>query len=348
MKNWNLVVAVSLGLLVAGVAQAQRDSVYTRGAGDANRLVRGKVVATTAFKVTVETESGKKDVPSSEVKKIAFSGEPRGLTRARDHLESERFDDCLSAIKKLKLPDSKFVRQEAKFLEAFASGKKSLLGDQAISTAAAEQLLGKFVRENSDSYRLVRAVDLYAQLLLANGKTKEAQKEFNKLTKSRWPEFESRGRYFEGEALIHQGDFAAAKSSFQKLANASGTDKFAKEYRLLSQCQLAKLTGLEGGVDSAVATLEKIIKDENSDNARLFALAYNSLGTCYMQKNELKKACRAFLHTELLFSTETNAHAEALYNLAKIWPQLNETERANRARSTLTSRYRNTIWASKL
>ena len=149
MKNWNLVVAVSLGLLVAGVAQAQRDSVYTRGAGDANRLVRGKVVATTAFKVTVETESGKKDVPSSEVKKIAFSGEPRGLTRARDHLESERFDDCLSAIKKLKLPDSKFVRQEAKFLEAFASGKKSLLGDQAISTAAAEQLLGKFVRQKA-------------------------------------------------------------------------------------------------------------------------------------------------------------------------------------------------------
>ena len=330
------------------IAHAQRDNVYTIGAGGGNSLIRGRVDSTSAFKVTVETDSGSRDIPSSQIKKIAFSGEPRGVGRARDHYDAGKYDDCLQAINKLdKLPDSKFIRQEVSYLQAYATGKLALRGDPSTSTAAAEQMVSQFVKDNSDSFRLVRAVDLYAQLLMANGKTQLAQKEFNKLTKSRWPEFENRGYFFEGETQIHQGNLAAAKQSFQKLIDAPANDESGRQYQQLAKCQLAKLSALEGEVESAVKTLEKIIQDESSENSRLFAVAYNALGTCHLQSNELKKASRAFLHTELLFSTESDAHAEALYNLSKIWPKLNETERANRAKSLLTSRYRNTIWASK-
>ena len=153
---------------------------------------------------------------------------------------------------------------------------------------------------------------------------------------------------FEGETLIHQDKLSDALKSYRALTNLSGNDDQTRQFKLLAECQTAKLSALQGDVETAIASVEEIIENENAENTQLFAYAYNALGTCYLKSNQLKKACRAFLHTELLFSSESDAHAEALYNLAKIWPKLKESGRANRARETLTSRYRNTIWASKL
>ena len=341
-----VVVSVSLS---ASVGFGQKDNIYRKGKRGGNSLVRGKVVATSAFKVTIDDNGSQKEIPASEINKISFAGEPRNIGRARDHLESDRFDDCLKTLAKIdEAPKSKFAKQEMQYLEAMASGKKSLRGDPAITTQAAEQLVGGFVKSNSDSYRLVPVVELHAQLLVANGKTQQAQKEFNKLTKSQWEDYELRGHFYEGETLVHQGNFASAKKSYQALAGMDGSSANARQYKLLATCQLAKIAALEGNFEPAIAQLEKIIQDENADNTKLFASAYNALGTCYVKSGDLKKACRAFLHTELLFPTEADAHAEALYNLTQIWPQLKETERANRARELLTTRYRSSIWASKL
>lgn len=347
------VVAAALTAIVVSLhashLYAQKDSVYRKGKNGGNSLLRGKVLSTSAFKVTVDEKGSTKEVPVSEINKISYSGEPRSLSRARDHLENERFDDCLETLKKIEdPPGSKFIKQEMQYLEACASGRKAMRGDPVLTTKVAEQIVGNFVQSNSDSYRLVPAVDLYAQLLMANGKTQQAQKEFNKLTKSQWSSYERRGHFFEGETLIHQDNLAGAAKSYQTLASLDDSSAEARQYKLLADCQLAKISALEGSVEPAIATLEKIIQVENSDNTQLFACAYNALGTSYLKAGNIKKACRSFLHTELLFSTEADAHAEALYNLTKIWPQLKETDRANRARALLVSRYRNTIWAAKL
>ena len=347
------VVAIALTAIFvlspASQLRAQKDSVYRKGKNGGNSLVRGKVLSTSAFKVTVDDDGTNKEVAVSEINKISYAGEPRALGRARGHLENERFDDCLESIKKIEdPPSSKFMQQEIQYLEAFASGKKALRGDPVLTTKVAEQIVGNFVKSNSDSYRLVPTVELYAQLLMANGKMQQAQKEFNKLTKSQWPTYERRGHFFEGETLIHQDNLAGASKSYQTLASLSDNSIEARQYKLLADCQLAKISAMQGKVEPAIATLEKIIQVENADNTQLFACAYNALGTCYLKTGDIKKACRSFLHTELLFSTESDAHAEALYNLTKIWPQLKKTDRANQARELLVSRYRNTIWASKL
>lgn len=340
--------ALTILLGFTAIAQAQTDSVF-RTAEFGNKQVRGKIVKTTPIEVTVETRNGQETVPAREIKKITFSNEPRSLNRARDHFEGQRFDDCLQTIQKIDgEPKSRFIKQEMDFLAAVSDANKALRGDRETTTQTAEQAVASFIQQNSDSYRLVQAIDVYAQLLMANGKTEAAQKQFNKLTKSRWPKYIARGHFFEGENLVLANQLAAAEKSYRELAGLSDSDPSTKQFKQLAECQLAKLAALQGDVQRAVSTIENIIKNENAENSRLFAYAYNALGTCYLQSNELKKACRAFLHTELLFSSESDAHAEALYNLAKIWPKLKEVERANRARELLSSRYRNSIWASKL
>ena len=336
--------------LVCLESSAQKDTVYTNtGASGRNSLVRGKVVETTAFNVVLEDSGKRKEVPCFQINKVVFNGEPRALGRAKDYFDEERWNDCLSTISKLeKVPDSKFIKQKIEFLKAYATAAKALRGDQDTSIGAAQQMLGEFVRVNRTSYNLVVAIDMYGQLLMADGKTTAAQKEFNKLTKSKWDKYIARGYFFEGSTLMHQEMYDAAKTSFQSLKDSSLTDQETKRFQLLADCQIAKINAMRGNASQGIEDLLQIIQAENPDNTKLFAVAYNALGTCYLNNRETKKACRAFLHTELLFANEPNAHAEALFNLTRIWSQLKETDRANRAREKLTTRYQNTIWASKL
>ncbi len=350
-SHWLVVgAALVVALALETPALAQKDSVFLKAdSGDRNTLVRGQIVGTSAFNVTIETDAGQQEFPVSKIKKLTFSGEPRAVERARDHLENQRYDECLTTIRKIdEAPESRFIQQQIKFLEAMAAGNIALRGDPAMTPETAEQLVGNFIKANSDSSGLVVAVDLYGQLLMSSGNLAQAQKEFNKLTKSKWAEYENRGYFFEGETLIHQDQLDAAKQSFTALLNQPGADGETADFKLLAQCQLARISALQGDVAPAIAVLEKIIQEQNVENTRLFAYAYNALGTCYLQSNELKKARDAFLHTQLLFSTEPDAHAESLFRLSKIWSELKETDRSNESRELLTSRYRNSIWAAKL
>ena len=47
----------------------------------------------------------------------------------------------------------------------------------------------------------------------------------------------------------------------------------------------------------------------------------------------------AFLHVDVLYYSDADAHAEALANLAELWNTLQQTERAVRARRTLDEQY---------
>lgn len=331
-------------------ATAQKDSIYLDvEKGQRNSLIRGRITSTSAFQVTIETDGESKKVPVKTIRKLSFEGEPRNIDRARDHYENERFDDALASLGRVdEEPDSSFVKQEQQFLTAAASGRIALRGDPAVSLEAGEQLLDQFIRSNSSSYRLVEAVDLYGQVLLAAGKLDKARQQFGKLTKSRWPHYVNRGHFYEGETQLLLDNPTAAKSSFSQLLGGSADDPQAQQFKLLAECQLARITALEGDHAAAIATLEKIIKQQNVDDTRLFATAYNALGYSHLAAGDSKAACRAFLHTELLFSAQPDAHAEALFNLVGIWSQLKKADRSSRARQLLTTRYRNTIWAGKL
>ncbi len=332
------------------VSAQSSDSVYKKNNSDGgSSTLRGKIISTSKDGVTVRTKSNPEEmVPAQDIRRIGVAGESSLINRARERMLSGRYDDCLSELAKITdTPDSELIQTEIAFMKSSCQANKSLRGEN-VTAQQAGSAIRNFVQTYPDSFHFYPATHLLGQLFVAIGKPELAEKEFAKLSQSQWPSMRIKGFFERGNALLLTGDLEGAKTCFSNIGKLDVNDDEAQQFKLVAQCQLAKIMALEGKSEAGQAIVEKIIKEENPDNGMLFAYAYNTLGTCHVQSQQPKPAAIAFLHTELLYGTESDPHAEALYNLAKLWPQLEETDRANRARQALKSRYRNTYWALQL
>ena len=341
-------VAVTLLIISPGSIYGQSsDSVFMKaGTGGASKKT-GKITETSKNGVTLQGRNGADEIPVQNIRKITFAGEPTSLERAKSRLESGRYDDCLAELAKIDDPPTELIKSEIAFMKAYSQAQKSLKGGD-VTAQQAGSAIRTFVQNNPDSHHFYPSTDILGQLLVGIGKPDLAEKEFAKLAQSEWPSMKIKGLFQQGNALILTGDLENAKKAFSQIVNMDANDDESQQFKLVAQCQIAKIMALQGDSDGGRAIVEKIIKEENPDNSLVFAYAYNSLGTCHLQSQQPKPAAIAFLHTELLYGTESAPHAEALYNLCKLWPQLEETDRANRARQALKSRYRNTYWALQL
>ncbi len=342
--------ALVVGLVASGPVVGQsNDSVFLKpDASGRGGVERGRIVGMTPDSIELEKRGTSVNIDAWRIRKITYSSEPSELDRARDRMEDGRFADCLTELAKIsERPDNEFIAQEIDFYKAYCSAMESLMGGD-ITAQQAGTLVRDFVRNYPQSYHYYPAVELLGQLLVGINKPDLAAAEFAKLAESRHPGTRVRGLYLQGNALLLAGQTAEARRAFEAVANADGTDDESQNYKLLAECGLAKVMAMEGDPDGGQAIAEKIIAEESSENSELFANAYNALGLSHMQAGRLMDAAMAFLHTDLLYANESEAHAEALYYLARIWPQLEFTDRADRARQTLKTRYRNSFWAQQL
>ncbi len=328
--------------LIATITHAQ-DAVYKYRDGGRTSKVSGKISDVTPNGVTI----GGAEIAAFEIKKVIYGKEPTEVERARSQMESGRFADAIEELGKIPNRLPKPIQEEVDFIKAFSNSQISLRGGNVTPKVAASEVKS-FIEAHPTSFHLFPMIDQFAKLAFAAGIPNVAETEFKKLKSATWPEFKLKGLFNAGQMQIELGKLAEAKASFEAIQAIESNDDLTQTYKLLSDCELARLVGLQGDAVAAQKALEKIIKDENPDNKKLFAHLYNALGSVHEKADRKKEAARAYLHTELLFASESEAHAEAVYRLAKIWPLLEETDRANRARETIKTRYRNSYWATKL
>jgi hypothetical protein len=124
-------------------------------------------------------------------------------------------------------------------------------------------------------------------------------------------------------------------------------DAQAQRQKLFAQLGTAFCSAQSGSPDEGIAVAEAVIKDGDPQDVELFARAYNTLGVCQLKAGRNKEALHAFLHTDVLFFGDSEAHAEALYYLAGLWDKENQSERALEARNLLKSQYGGSVWAQK-
>jgi predicted Zn-dependent protease len=335
--------------LAPSPAHAQSDVVFKYKKSGGTTRVSGSITEITPLGVTVKTNNGPEQIPAGSIKKIATKNDPNGLDRARDRIDDGRFDDGLEQLQKLDTGSNPIVVAEVAYLKAFASAKIALNGG-SITAQQAGSAMQKFIKNHGKSHHFVPATELMGHLAVAAGsKNLDFGKgQFALLTKSNWPEYVLKGFFYQGETMLKQGKFAEAAQSYDQILASEANDNLTQQYKLLAKCEKAKAEGLAGQTEPALQVINGIIRDENPDNTQLFAYAYNARGAVQLKANQLKEARESFLFTDLLFSSETEPHAEAVFNLAKIWQQLEKTDRSNESRETLKGRYRNSYWSTQL
>ncbi|NLX55984.1 MAG: tetratricopeptide repeat protein [Planctomycetaceae bacterium] len=324
----------------------QSDSVV----GDRGVPTFGTITEITRVQITVDTPQGKKLFPVNETQKVTFKDEPRELRNARDGILRGQLENSRSDLEKISLDGitRKEIRQDIEFYKAYCDGRLALVGGG--DKAAAVKALRAFVENpaNNASHHYYTAIELLGDLAVALASYDNGIKYYSQLAEAPWPDSKLRATILEANAMVASGRYEEALARFDSALAASLDDARAREQKLLATLGRAVCLARLGKPEEGIALVTQIIDENNSqEKPVLFARAYNALGTCYLQANKRQDALLAFLHVDLLFNQDPDAHAEALYHLSALWQETGKSERALKARSLLESRYSGSPWANR-
>ncbi|MEL7497371.1 MAG: hypothetical protein AAFN77_07145 [Planctomycetota bacterium] len=340
---FNLVLITAVVFSIAGTLSAQ-DAVFIYKPDGKPGKVNGRITSADPEGVLID---GNK-VLAATIRKISIGREPATLDRARDQFEAGQFADCIEQLNKLNpVPSQPLLVADIDFMKAYSAAQISLRGGNVTPKAAGQQIQG-FLTTHPNSFHKYPAIERYGQLIFAFGRPELAASEFKKLQSAEWTEYRLKGHFFYAKMMEVNGNSTEAITSYDTILKESGTDDKTQTYRLLANIEKTKLSGLNGDAAAAIQSLNQLVGEQDAENEVLFGHLNNALGALYEKSGNLKAARMAYLKTQLLYSAAEGPHAEALYRLAQIWPQLQENDRANDAREVLRSQYRNSYWTSKL
>ena len=310
--------------------------------------VRGEISGSTLASIIVTTDKGKIDVPVQTIRNITFGKVQLEFSKAKDRFEAGRFDDGLVELSNISGNiDGKMLNQEIEYMKSWGAAKSALTSG-SVTARDAGNTVSAFLKKFPDSHHFYALTELLGQLLVAVGRNDLAEAEFARLAESKLPEYELTGNFFLGQAQLLSDNGAGAEKSFTTVINASANDDASAKLKAVANCLKAKALLQQGKTDEARQIVEKIIQNENSDEKALFAQAYNVMGLVHMKSGDHLSAALAFLHTDLLFPNQTDAHAEALYYLTSLWQKLDKNDKSLESRTMLKSMYRNSIWATRI
>lgn len=339
---------LAIGWLLLSVSElAAQDTITLNRRDRRSNKVLGKITEVNPTQIIVETSSGQRTIPVNEVERIGLEGEPAALRQARSAALSGQFEQALQQLETVELDANtrEIVRQEVDFYRASASASLALQGGGDAS-AAVKQLL-EFVRQDRTSWHFYEAVRLLGDLAVTLGSYDNATRYYQELGKAPWPESKLLALALEGQALRGQGKFQPAIEKFDQVLAGSLTDTAASRQQTMAVLGKATCLAELGQTDEARSMVEQVIAKNDPADDELFAQAYLALGTVHRKANQPAEAVLAYLHIDLLFFRQRDAHAESLYHLSNLWGQIDKPERAVQARNLLKSRYGGTIWGKR-
>lgn len=320
-------------------------------AADRVKVLKGAPVSGEITKIakTDVTVSGRV-VPVNEIDEIIFEGEPRELATARSAYNRSQFEHALEVLSKVDTANVKReeVRDEIEFYRTMSAVRMALAGSGARDAAAnaGRQLLA-FEKAHPDSHHYYEASEALGDLLVDLGKIEPAQRYYERLAQTPWPEYQMRAAVLMGRAYDSKQQYDAAVKEFDRALAMPASGTRAEKEKMSATLGKGKALASSGKVDEGTRLIEEVISKADAEDAELHARAYNILGNCYLAANKKKDALLAFLHVDLLYSSIADQHAEALSHLADLWSEEKKTDRALEARETLREKYPNSSWAQK-
>ncbi len=334
-------IALATCLSTSGVAQ---DKVYpNQGA-----VASGKITQITRAEVTIEVRGNEQKIPIADVRKIVFDDEPSGLDRAREMFAQELYTQVLDELKKLDVSSIKnpLVAQDYEFYKYYSEGKLGLAGSGGDKEGAARGL-NALAMKNGNTHHMFELSAMLGDLAVALGKPDGAVRYYSVLLSAPTAETKALGVYRLAQLELTQGKYNEARTRFGQLAGLNAASPSMVRMKSLAEVGLAICDARDGKPQQALDQLKAMVSKYDSTDQELFARIYNAQGACYLALNNSNLAVLAYLRTDLLFFTDPESHAEALYQLSQLWPKVGEAARGTETRSRLVSQYAGSTWANK-
>jgi len=334
-----------VALFCAAIASAS-----TAWAADAVRTAKttysGTIEEITPQQITLATQGGRTEtIPVNQVISVRFDGEPSQLSSARNQIAAGQFSEALQLLEPLPndpaVTANVAIAQEVAYYQAMAAARLALASGDDAAVRAAGGDFRAWVKANPDSYHWYEANELLGDLLVALNAFDSAITYYDRVGEAPWPDVKMAAQIAKGRALLAQGDTSQAQQAFAAAEQIEGDDSDPLILRQRQSARLGKAQCLaeEQNYDDAIEAIEQVIVATDPEDAILSARAYNTLGDCLLKAARAKEALIAYLHVDVLYFTAAEEHAEALKNLAKLWVEIDQPERALQAQNMLKRRY---------
>jgi tetratricopeptide (TPR) repeat protein len=349
------IVAAALALATVTGFAANNDKIHVidKDSGS-DKIVVGRIMNTTANEVTIELKGGISDqVQVNEIKFIQWDNEPAQMSQAHKYIHEGDFGEALASLEKADLEDVKRpeMKLEHEYLMIYCQARLALAGsltpeDGKDPLKESGKRLVAFLTANASTYHFYEANELVGDLLVASGNYAAAEPYYNALKQAKWPDYKMRAGVAMGRALLAQEKAAEAAKAFDEVIASEGASELAEGQRRVAKLGKARCLAATGQADAAIKMIEEVIA--KADNDELNAQAYNALGFALRKAKKPKEALLAFLHTDLLYPSSPDAHAEALANLVALFREQYKPVHSKRARATLLERYGSSHWAASV
>ena len=325
-------------------ASAQKDQVYTLSGS----TLSGTVTTTTPLQITVDVQGNPRTVKVNDIRRVMFAEDPPELNLGRGRILAGKYESGLRELQKLDPAtiNRSIVRRDLQYFLAYAQGRLALTAGGSKSKASEAMLA--FVRAAPETFHFFDAAELLGDLAVSQEDYASAVRYYGTIaTKAPFPGYQMRALIAEARALAAQQMFVEAEKKFDQAIGIDTNTGESKRQKKLAQIGKAHAIAQSGSPQKGIAMIEQIITENDASDTELFGRAYNALGDCLLSTDQTKAALMAYLHVDVLFYSDPQIHAKALYHLSQLWADVGKSDRAVAARNLLDTRYPGSIWSQK-
>ena len=341
-------VAIVISAMTSAVTFAQDDTITLERRARRRPKLIGVIKKVSRSAIAIETKSGElTKVAVNDVQRITLGDEPVGLRQARAAVNDGQFEQAVEALASIRLPESarRLLKQEVGFYRVLANAELALRGTGDMSEA--EAAMKAFLNKERTTFHFYHAVELLGHLATANGHYEEAARYYSLLRKAPWPENQMKSHVLLANALRAQEKWAQAIEEFDEALQLSASDASTIRQQTMAQIGKAACLAELGKATDSIDMLQAILAKHDETDGELFAKTYLALGAAYQKLNLPMDAILSYLHVDLLFYKQRDAHAESLFYLAELWPAVEQPARGVESRKLLLQRYAGTVWAKR-
>lgn len=336
MKRLGLLLAVAVVGLSANFAVAFDEILVSK-----MPVQKGTITDMTAVEVTLDVNRRERKFDVNDIVSINYDLEPLDLKTARRFVGGGQYDMALEKLEDINQTEISrdYVLADVAFYAAFADAKLALAGGSKQDKSDAIRKMVAFTSKYPKNYHYFEAIEMLGDLAVGIEDYDQAINQYVIVGKAPWASHKLRAKVLEGRAYEAQKNWVEAEKRYDMVLGVDSSIEGAEEQKLFAILGKAACMAATGRHKEGIKIVEDVVARGDPNDAALFAMAYNTMGKCYLLSNQPKDALLAFLHTDILFYTAPEAHAEALSNLDTLWTQLDRPERALRARTVLKQRY---------